>query len=319
MKKTKFSIIIPVYNVENYLKKCLNNILNQTYNNFEIILINDGSTDRSGLICDEYEKKDPRIIVLHQQNKGLSDARNKGISQNSGDYIIFVDSDDYIELNYLEMLKNIIVKSNHPDIIRISGTVILENSSQKINSPDFLDQKPDKIIDLILDCNYIEPSWLYVYKTSFWKKNEFKFPLGKFHEDFALTPVILAKANSISSTSYPLYNYLKRENSIMTSSDYEKTKRKVYDFLEHYDFHEKILKSKKSSLCKKLLSFSAENTIYKGTELNNEDMLLYIDELKKRKIEKNIYPKNIKKILKKVLLRYNMFGYMKRVKEKRND
>ena len=102
----KISVIIPVYNVEKYLKRCLDSVINQTYKNLEIILIDDGSTDKSGNICDEYAAKDKRIIVIHKENGGLSDARNKGLDICTGDYISFIDSDDWIENGFYEYVVN---------------------------------------------------------------------------------------------------------------------------------------------------------------------------------------------------------------------
>ena len=100
----KISVIVPIYNVEKYLEKCLESIINQTFINLEIILINDGSTDFSGSICEKYKNKDNRIILIHKKNEGLSAARNKGLSIATGDYISFVDSDDFLDLNMYEIL-----------------------------------------------------------------------------------------------------------------------------------------------------------------------------------------------------------------------
>lgn len=102
----RISIIVPVYNAESYLKRCLDSIINQTYKNIEIILIDDGSTDKSGMICDEYKSHDDRIIVIHKANSGVSSARNSGLDIAGGEYIAFIDSDDYVPKNYLEMLLN---------------------------------------------------------------------------------------------------------------------------------------------------------------------------------------------------------------------
>lgn len=104
MKKELISVIVPVYNVEKYLSRCVDSIIGQTYSNLEIILVNDGSTDLSGAICDEYKKKDKRIVVIHQKNGGLSQARNSGMEIMSGKYVAFVDSDDYISEDYIEYL-----------------------------------------------------------------------------------------------------------------------------------------------------------------------------------------------------------------------
>ena len=101
MKNKLVSIVVPIYNVEKYLKRCVNSLLNQTYKNIEIILVDDGSTDSSGAICDQYKPKDNRIVVVHKSNGGLSDARNTGIDMARGEYIAFVDSDDYIHEDYI--------------------------------------------------------------------------------------------------------------------------------------------------------------------------------------------------------------------------
>lgn len=112
MNNKKVTIIIPVYNVEKYLSRCLNNVINQTYSNIEIILVNDGATDNSQVICEEYKKKDDRIKLLVKENGGLSDARNYGIPYATGDYIAFIDSDDMIHTSYIEYLLNLIEKYN---------------------------------------------------------------------------------------------------------------------------------------------------------------------------------------------------------------
>ena len=118
----KISIIVPVYQAEKYISKCIESIVNQTYKNLEIILVDDGSTDRSGEICDEYGKKDNRIVVVHNKNKGVSVARNCGLDIATGDYITFVDSDDYIDLQmYSEMMK--VVEKYSCDVV-YSGSVV---------------------------------------------------------------------------------------------------------------------------------------------------------------------------------------------------
>ena len=112
MKQVKFSIIIPVYKVEEYLEKCIKSVLNQTYKNFELILVDDGSPDKCPLICDNYAKIDSRVFVIHKQNGGVSSARNEGIKVAKGEYIWFVDSDDFVEENSLEILSEYINKTD---------------------------------------------------------------------------------------------------------------------------------------------------------------------------------------------------------------
>ena len=116
------SIVVPVYNVEKYLSQCLDSILTQTYKNLEIILVDDGSTDKSGSICDSYKKKDPRIVVIHKENGGLSDARNAGVAICKGDFISFVDSDDYLSPYFYEILMGVAQKRNCDIVALKSGT-----------------------------------------------------------------------------------------------------------------------------------------------------------------------------------------------------
>ena len=129
-KNYKISIIVPVYNVANYIKRCLDSLINQTYKNLELILIDDGSIDNSGNICDEYAKKDSRIIVIHQKNSGVSKARNNGLDKMTGDYVMFVDSDDWIELDACERLIEIITKENL-EVLIFNHYKEVTNSSKK--------------------------------------------------------------------------------------------------------------------------------------------------------------------------------------------
>ena len=147
------SVIIPVYNVEPYLRKCLDSILNQTYKNLEIILVDDGSTDKSGIICDEYADRDKRIKVVHQINQGLSAARNAGLDLCSGDYITFVDSDDYIEYDEIEVLVDQIV----PNGIVCNGSTIIYQNKKVV-------KKSKKLYEL----NQKEALKLYIMENANW-------------------------------------------------------------------------------------------------------------------------------------------------------
>ena len=132
MKKEKVSVIIPIYNVEKYLEKCLNTIINQTYKNLEIILIDDGSTDKSSTICDEYCEKDKRIKVIHKNNEGVSSARNKGIELSKGKYIVFIDPDDYVTDEHVEVLYDCII-SNNVDLV-ISNLIDINEDGIILNN-----------------------------------------------------------------------------------------------------------------------------------------------------------------------------------------
>ena len=213
MKNDLVSVIIPVYNVEKYLCECLDSIINQTYRNIQIILVDDGSTDNSANICDEYKMKDERITVIHKLNEGLSSARNKGLENAKGAYIQFVDSDDYIDLDTIEIMHNIICKCN-ADIVSYSH-YILNNGKIISNCTKEIEQieKIEVMKEIMLDDKVRNYSW-----EKLWKKELFKditYPIGRKFEDLLTTPLILEKAEKIVVYDIPKYYYRQRNDSIM--------------------------------------------------------------------------------------------------------
>ncbi|MCP1639216.1 glycosyltransferase involved in cell wall biosynthesis [Streptococcus gallinaceus] len=216
----KISIVVPVYNVEEYLSTCIESILCQNYQYLEIILVNDGSTDSSGKICERYQKIDERIKVLHKQNGGLSDARNKGTEIASGDYITYVDSDDFIAENYIEELYNILLKKE-ADIAVCSyidyreGETCEEKSLLK-NWTISLYSSAD-IIQLMYDFNRFKSSlttaWGLLLPSKVAKK--VTFPKGKLHEDEFTTYKYYLEVEKVAVTNQPLYFYRYRKDSIM--------------------------------------------------------------------------------------------------------
>ncbi len=181
------SIIVPVYNVEKYLDRCIQSILNQTYPYFELILVDDGSSDNSGKMCDEYAKKDDRIIVIHQENNGLSSARNKGIENSKGEFLSFVDSDDWISKDYLKEMYNEQKKTKADLVICNIDCITLHDN--KYNSLNYESPIVDEIFDskTMLQKLMENNNWYYVvacnklYKKSLFKNC--KYPSGMFHED----------------------------------------------------------------------------------------------------------------------------------------
>jgi len=213
------SIIVPVYNVERYLEKCVNSIINQTYKNLEIILVDDGATDSSGNMCDELAKSDNRIKVYHKENGGLSDARNYGVERATGDYIGFVDSDDYIDSEMYEKLYEAIKKEN-VDVAECSLKVIYPGKIEL-----FTDEKYYKVLG---KTEYLE-EYLTIKKVfgSVWTKliksdvaKKLVFPKGKLYEDTYYAYDLINIANSFVLIDSPSYNYLMRENSITNSKMY---------------------------------------------------------------------------------------------------
>lgn len=207
------SVIVPVYKVEKYINKCVDSIINQTYTNLEIILVDDGSPDICGEICDDFFKKDKRIKVIHKENGGLSDARNAGIKIAKGKYITFIDSDDYIEPNYIEILYDSIIK-NKTDIAISSHKVIYENGTllNKATGEEAV-LEPKEVLKRILYDDGIDLStWAKLYNKELF--DDIEFPKGRLFEDAATTYKLIDRSNKISIISKSTYNYIIRNNSI---------------------------------------------------------------------------------------------------------
>lgn len=208
----KISIVIPVYNVEKYLEKCIESVINQTYNNLEIILVDDGSPDNCGSICDEYSKKDGRIKVIHQFNGGLSNARNTGIRNATGSYITFIDSDDYVDNSYVEVLYRNILQHNS-DMSIGTHKVIYDNSVIDKATHDEFQGKPEEILKRMLYDQDVDVSaWGKLYKIELFRNIE--FPEGRLYEDAATTYKLIDTCRIVSVKSESLYNYTIRKNSI---------------------------------------------------------------------------------------------------------
>ncbi len=202
------SIIVPIYQVELYLEKCIDSIINQTYKNLEIILIDDGSPDRCGAICDEYAGKDSRIRVIHQKNGGLSAARNAGLDIAKGDYIQFVDSDDWIEPEACETVLTI-AEEQHADIVCFGFCWLLptgETTLVSVNSSSEIEEAA-VIKQLICKKSVIRNfAWnkLFVRKLF----DGVRFPVGRTYEDICVTYQLVHKADKIYATKAILYHYV---------------------------------------------------------------------------------------------------------------
>ena len=215
------SVIVPVYNVEWYLEKCVNSIINQTYKNLEIILVDDGATDSSGNMCDELAKSDNRIKVYHKENGGLSDARNYGVERATGDYIGFVDSDDYIESEMFEKLYEAIKKEN-VDVAECNFRFIYSNRIANYSEDNYyLVLNRDEYTKEYVNMNRIfGAAWTKLIKSSLAK--EIKFPKGKLFEDGFYSLELMKKARNFVIFHNSYYNYVMRENSITNSKFNEK-------------------------------------------------------------------------------------------------
>lgn len=309
----KFSIIVPVYNTEEYLERCIESILKQTFEDFEIILVNDGSTDNSKKIITDYQKQYPeKIKVVNKKNGGLSSARNKGVSKAKGEYILFVDSDDYIEKGLLKTLNT--KTKDCPDLIRFQIKEIRDNKICMHRELPFETVKGDKAFKKIIKYHYVETAWCYTYRREFYKKNKFSFSEGKYHEDFGLIPYVIMCASKVKSIGYVGYNYVIRSGSIMTEVNYEKNKKKAEDFLYHY---KNLVDKMDNSDCNNIdvyKSFLANSAILKSLELNSKDYKNYVKELRNLKVFNNLLHDTWQRKVKKIGIRLSPRLYYKVVR-----
>lgn len=227
--KVKVSIIVPVYNVEKVIDRCLNSLINQTLNDIEIIVVNDGTLDNSQDIIDEYAKKNQKVKSFVKENGGLSDARNYGLEKAIGEYIMFVDSDDYIDLFACEKLYNEAKKSNVNILVGnyydVKKDSITPNScrctGKVLNGIDFIKEYfSQKNVSLM--------SWLLFCNRNFLIKNKLKFLKGVFHEDEEFTPRAMLKAKRIKFFDYCFYYYVYNDNSITKKKDKSKNISDIY-------------------------------------------------------------------------------------------
>ena len=209
------SVIVPIYKVENVLHYCIDSILNQTYKDFELILVDDGSPDNSGKICYDYAEKDSRIKVIHKKNGGLSDARNVGMAVATGEYISFIDSDDYVSDDFFECLLDIMNKENS-DIAECSVVKFYEDNRFDEFSDDLSVKTydtQDAMSALIAENQFHQHVWNKLYKTELVK--DIPYAVGKLNEDEFWTYQVFGRANKVSKLNKTMYYYFQRNSSIM--------------------------------------------------------------------------------------------------------
>lgn len=274
----KISIIVPVYNVENYLNECLDSIIDQTYKNIEIILIDDGSKDSSGKICDEYIKKDKRIKVVHKENGGLSSARNAGLDIASGEYITFIDSDDCVSPYFIEKLYNSCIENKcdiaECDYLNFDKEPLVEHHPIEI---EVISKKEKLLRGYKKDFGRTVVVWNKIYKKYLF--NSLRFPIGKTNEDAYLTYKVLyyCKTN-IAITNEALYYYRRNNNSIMRRKFNVKRLDELEAWKEHKLFYYK----------------NNEKDLYKSvTQLYQERLFLYYFYTEENVEDSNIYLNNI--------------------------
>lgn len=235
------SVVVPVYKVELYLNKCVDSVLSQTYTEFELILVDDGSPDLCGEMCDEYAKKDDRIKVIHKPNGGLSDARNAGIELAKGEYITFIDSDDWVDITYLEKLYNLMIETGSD--ISVCNFIRTENEDVTIDSEniEISEYTSPEILRYMFGTFGVQltVAWGKLYRTELFE--EIRYPVGKVHEDEATTYKLLYKAGKTVVSNEKLLYYRQRGGSIMRSGFKLKNKfDAIKAFEERAEFFKKI-------------------------------------------------------------------------------
>ena len=278
----KVSVIVPVYNVELLLKRCIKSILNQTYKNIEIILVDDGSTDSSSSICDNYKEKDDRVKVIHKKNGGLSDARNVGIQEMTGEYVCFIDSDDYIEKDMIKLLLED-MKKNNSDISSCGKIIEYTDKIEKKNNTFEFVNTPIEVLARMLTFDNFDNSFCdKMFKVELIKDE--KFPVGDYYEDMAIMYRIIQKAHLISHITYEGYHYIIRENSISN----EKFSFKQLDMIKYAKKCRDNVVKNYPTITQQADSFYYLNLINIILKIRNDkDYLKYKNELKKLRKEYN--------------------------------
>ena len=267
----KISVIVPIYKIEDYLSDCIISILSQSFTDFELILVDDGSPDNCGNICDEYAQIDRRVVVVHQRNAGVSASRNTGLDIATGQYISFIDGDDIVANDYLSVLYN---------MITINDSGISCCGFQKFsgeNTISFVDRDTDSKVlegkkllkDIYADISYSPITlWGKLYKKYLF--NNIRFPEGRIHEDQAILPIVIYSAETVCITDLVLYGYRQRSNSIMG----EEFSVKRYDDLYSID---------------KCISFFANQEEYELVNLAQEKKKILIAEYSIEAINAGIF------------------------------
>lgn len=312
----KFSIIIPVYNVEKYLTSCLSSIRNQTYEDFEVIIVNDGTLDNSQNIIDDFTKKDKRFKSYIKKNGGQSSARNYGVTKSNGEYIIFVDSDDTIEDKLLEEINNLIIKNPGIDLVRfqIKKIEVDNQISHTLRGSVFSQVTGEEAFSNFLHDELFDSPCLYAYKTSFYKDNKFKFTEGRIHEDFGLIPYVILKAKTVIATDYCGYNYLIRNNSVMTEKNDDHLIRRMKDMFYHYDNLHQIVSNdgEISPHTKKIFYSFLSNAIYNiGDIIPAQSWNDYKKFIKDRKVWDGLRTDTFMRCIKKIYAHYFLGLYMR--------
>ena len=295
------SFIIPSFNSASTIKRAIESILSQTANiKYEIIIVDDGSIDNTEEVLRSYEK-DERIKYYKKENSGVADTRNYGVKMATGEYIIFVDSDDYISHDLLKDIEPFILQNI--DLIKWNPIFVDENQNEllKPQSVAFEGVTGEQGFNILFGRdNFIDCLWNYAIK----KELMIEFPSGTYHEDFATMPLIILKAKSYVSLDKREYFYVQSKNSIMRNDNDKKTRKKLEDKLMHFD---NLIKTSNNMNIQKQTKenfaiYATNSLLVVLKDLNGENKEFYKKELKKRKIWRHIKIRNLKQLVKRIIL-----------------
>lgn len=281
----KISVIVPIYNVEQYLDQCVQSILNQYYSHLEIILVDDGSEDRCPQMCDDWASKDPRIIVIHKNNGGLSDARNAGLDICTGDYIAFVDSDDWINLGMFLLMMQAI-EQEEADLCACGIISCYQDREVRWGNKEYLTGNSEVMLDrLYSDSVFPVCSWNKLYRRELWA--DLRFPVGKICEDAFTTYLILHKSEKIVQIKEALYYYRIRPKSIMTSS----FSKSSMDEEEAWRLNSEFIRQNYPNIYRRAYTFYLQSINVLIHRMNKEDRIQYSKEYEylRRIISRNIF------------------------------
>ena len=277
------SVILPVYNIQKYLPKCMDSLFRQTYTNLELILVDDGSTDQSGTICDNYKESDKRIKVIHKKNGGLSDARNAGIESAQGEFITCIDPDDYVDDDYISYLFELISKYNTKMSIAQHRVHYDNGTIKDMGSSGDEELDPERCLERLLYHDVIDTSaWGKLYHKSLF--SDVKYPKGKLFEDIGTTYKLIMQCDRVAIGYESKYNYVFHNNSIVNGV----FNIKKFDLLEMTDEMGKNVLKKYPTLKEAVLRrrvYARMSTLNqmlnaKGYEKERKDIIRFIKKYK---------------------------------------
>ena len=325
-EKKVLTFVICAYNEEKNLHRLFENLINQENQNFNIIFVNDGSTDNTLQIAKEYMIKNENCIVISKKNTGLSDSRNMGTKYVKTPYFMYLDADDFLDRDTVDIIISKIKSSEKElDILKINVKSVSEEEVivSRNKSVELQEVKGTEAIIALgfIDKLYMLPT-VYVFRTEYFRSNNFSFEYGRYHEDYGLIPFTILLANNVTTTEETLYNYVLSKNSITRIKDNKKAIKKAEDTLYFYkqsmlaiDEYKKFKRLYTIGLIEKMKEMYIILQTEKDENIRKE-IQEFFENIKKEKIYKNISGIEVKDIIKRKLLKYNMMLYLKKAVEK---